>query len=104
MHTILHTEVSHRGTRTVGFDAHVSLKLLIHFLDALHEVFVLHDLLLAVEAQSLEQLNGIVTYVVVEFGIEVAEKVACLVVPHPPQVVCNLVKSIQLFGKARLDG
>ena len=62
MNTIFHTEISHRRTCGVWLDVHVITEHLIDSLDALHERLVLHNLFLALVAQTLEKHYRIVLY------------------------------------------
>ena len=100
--TILHAEVSHRGTLVVGLHIHVGTELGVHVLHALHQRLVLQDLLLAVKGQTLQQHHGIMFHIMVNLRVKVTEQVACLEVPYPPHIVGNLVQTLQLLGKTRL--
>ena len=104
VHAVLHREIGHRGALLVGLHVHIGAEELIDGLDALHQGLVLHDGLLARKAQSLEQQHGVVLHVVIHLWVEVAEEVAGLIIPHPPEVVGNLVEALQLLRKARFHG
>ena len=101
VHTVFHTEIGHRGAFTVGFHVHIGAEQLVNAIDALHQCLVLDDFLHAVEAQTLEQLHGVVLHIVIEAGVEVAKQVAGLEVPHPPEVVGNFIQAFQLLWKTR---
>ena len=101
MHTVFHTEIGHRRAFAVGFHVHIGAEQLVNAIDALHQCLVLDDFLHAVEAQTLEQLHGVVLHIVIEFGVEIAKQVAGLEVPHPPEVVGNFIQAFQLLWKTR---
>ena len=73
-------------------------------IDTLHQRLILHNLFFASKAQALQEHHGVVLHVVIDFRIEITEQVAGLKVPYPPHVVRNLVQTLQLLGKTRLDG
>ena len=104
VYTILHTEVGNRRALGIGLHAHVLLERGVDVLDALHQVLVVQDFFLTGKSQTFQQHNGVMLHVVIDFRIEVAEQVASLKVPHPPEVVSNLVQTLQLLRKARLHG
>ena len=95
--TILHREVCHRGALGVRLLVHIVAELLVDVLHLLHYHLVLHDGLLALVAQTLEQQHGIVTHFLVEVLVKALPHVACFVVPSPPHVVCQFVKACQFL-------
>ena len=100
---ILHAEVGNRRTLRVGLHINIVTEQLVDVFDTLHQRLVLQDFFLAGKRQTLKQHHGVVLHVVIEFRIKVAEQIASLVVPYPPHVVGNLVQTLQLLGKVRLD-
>ena len=104
VHTVLHTEVGNRGALCIGLHVHIFTELPIDILDALHQSLILYDSLLALKAETLQQHHGIMSHFVIDFNIELTEQVACLVVPHPPHIVGNLVQTLQFLRKGSFDG
>ena len=104
MDAVLHTEVGHRRTFRVGLHIHILAELRIHILDALHQGLVFQDLLLALEGQVLQKHHGVVSHLVIEVDVDVAEHVARLMVPYPPHVMGDLVQTLQFFRQSSLDG
>ena len=101
--SILHAEVGNRSTFLVGLNVHVGAEHLVNVLNALHDGLVLNDSFLALVAQTLKEQHGVASYLFVEFCVQTLPHVAGFIVPCPPHVVSNLVKTLQLFGKCRLD-
>ena len=99
VHAVLHREVGHGGTLLVGSHVHIGAEQLVDLMDALHQGLVLQNGVLAVEAQALQQHHGVVFHVVIQLRVKVAKQVAGFIVPHPPQVVGNLVETLQLLGE-----
>ena len=64
-----------------------------------HNLLVLHNLFLALVGEFLQQLHGVVAYFLIDLLIDRAEHLTCIIVPYPPQVVGNLVKTLQFLGK-----
>ena len=93
----LHAEVGHGRARLVDFLVHVLAKLLIDVVDLAHQLLVLDDRFLAVVVEALQEQNGVVAHLLVEFLVEALEEVAGLIVPCPPKVVCQFVEAVQLL-------
>ena len=102
MDTILHAEISYRRTGFVGLNIHIFTEECINTLDALHQSLVLEDFLFTGKAQTLKKHYGIVLGIMIKLRVKVTEQVACLIVPHPPHVVGNLIQTFQLLRKGRL--
>jgi hypothetical protein len=65
--------------------------------DLAHQLLVLDDRFLAVVVEALQEQNGVVAHLLVEFLVEALEEVAGLIVPCPPKVVCQFVEAVQLL-------
>ena len=94
--TVLHTEVSHRWTCCVWLNIHVVAELLVYLLYRFHDGLILHDSLLALIAQAVEKHYRVVTNLFIEIAVKALPHVASLIVPRPPHVVCELIKTLQL--------
>ena len=99
--TVLHAEISHGGTAGIRFHIHIGTEFGIYLLHIFHYLLVGLKLLLAVIAQSFEELYGIVAHFLIKFFIQTSPEVSCLIVPSPPHVVCELIKALELLRQLR---
>ena len=104
VNTVLHAEVSHGRTGAVGLYRYILTEGVVNLVDALHQGLIFQNLLLAVKRQAFQKHHGIVLHIVVNLGIQIAEQVTGLKVPHPPHIVSDFIQALQLSGKARLHG
>ena len=84
---VLHAEISHGGTLGVGFHIHVLTEELIDVLHVFHDFLILHNLGLAVIAQTVQEKHGVVVHFLIKILVEAAPKLTGFEVPCPPHVV-----------------
>ena len=102
--TVLHAEVGHRRTLVVGLFVHVLAEGGVHFVHLGDEFGVLRHFLQTAVADFVQQLNGVLIYLLPEFLVQAAEEFTALGVPSPPEVVSDLVQFLQCLGDMALDG
>ena len=98
--SILHTEISHGRTIRIGLHVHVGAEILVDLLHALHHGLVFYNGLLACVSQSLQKQNGIMSHFLVKVFVETTEKIPGLIVPRPPKVVSQFVKTLQFLRES----
>ena len=96
--TVLHAQVGHAGTCSIGLHVHVGAEVGIYIIHLRDDGLVLGQFLHFLKAQILKKQYGVATTFLEEFLIEVAEQTACVVVPCPPHVVGQFSKLAQLGG------